>query len=104
MQNYYNNWSKVLKEQLSGININQKKKKKIQALNPYLDYLTDPGFQKVNRLFVLSFENSKDRTVHTKYYLPTVEDTMLWLMDKEHMITFEKLQLMKEMITLLVVY
>ena len=56
MQNYYNNWSKVLKEQLSGININQKKKKKIQMLNPYLDYLTDPGFQKVNRLFVLSFE------------------------------------------------
>ena len=38
-----------------------------------LDYLIDPGFQGVNRLFVSSFENSKDRTVHTKHYLPTAE-------------------------------
>ena len=45
----------------------------IQALNPYLDYLIDPSFQGVNRLFVLSLENTTDRTVHTKYYLPTVE-------------------------------
>ena len=41
--------------------------------NPYLDYLIDPSFQGVNRLFVLSIENTTDRTVHTKYYLPTVE-------------------------------
>ena len=103
MQNYYNNWSKVLKEQLSGININQKKKKKIQALNPYLDYLTDPGFQKVNRLFVLSFENSKDRTVHTKYYLPNVEIKDYNVMIDGQMIALEKFQLIEEMITLLVV-
>ena len=45
----------------------------IQAPNPYLDYLIDPSFQGVNRLFVLSFENQDDVTVHTKYYLPTVE-------------------------------
>ena len=45
----------------------------IQASNPYLDYLIDPSFQEVNRLFVLSFENSTDRTLHTKYYLPTAE-------------------------------
>ena len=44
----------------------------IQEPNPYLDYLIDPSFQGVNRLFVLSFENTKDRTVHTKYYLPIV--------------------------------
>ena len=42
-------------------------------LNPYLDYLIDPSFQGVNRLFALSFENITDRTVHAKYYLPTVE-------------------------------
>ena len=41
--------------------------------NPYLDYAIDPSFQGVNRLFILSFDNSTDRTVHTKYYLPTVE-------------------------------
>ena len=44
-----------------------------QAPNPYLDYLIDPGFQGVNRHFVLSFENTTDRTVHMKYYLPAVE-------------------------------
>ena len=32
--------------------------------NPYLDYLIEPSFQGVNRLFVLSFENATDRTVH----------------------------------------
>ena len=30
-------------------------------------------FQEVNRLFVFSFENTRDRTVHTKYYLQTVK-------------------------------
>ena len=44
-----------------------------QAQNRYLDYLIDPRFQGVNRLFVLSFENKTDREVHTRYYLPTVE-------------------------------
>ena len=37
----------------------------MQAPNPYLDYLIDPSFQGVNSLFVLSFENTADRTVHT---------------------------------------
>ena len=43
--------------------------KKIQ----YLDYLIDPSFQGVNRLFVLLFENNNDRTAHTAYFLRTVE-------------------------------
>ena len=30
-------------------------------------------FQRVNRLFVLSFEHNTDRTVHTKYYFRSVE-------------------------------
>ena len=45
----------------------------IQAPNPYLDHLIDSSFQGVNRIFVLSFENDTVRTVHTKYYFPTVE-------------------------------
>ena len=35
--------------------------------------MIDPSFQGVNRLFVLSFENKTDRTVHTLYYFPKVE-------------------------------
>ena len=41
--------------------------------NQYLDFLTDPSFQRVNRIFPLSFENDGDRVVHTKYYLAKVE-------------------------------
>ena len=43
------------------------------TLLPCLDYLIDPSFQEVNRLFLLSFENITDITVHTGYYLPKVE-------------------------------
>ena len=45
----------------------------VQAPNPYLDFLINPSFQGVNRLFVLSLENNEARTVDTKYYLPIVE-------------------------------
>ena len=38
-----------------------------EAQNSYFDYLIDPCFQGVNRLFVLSFENRTDRIVHTGY-------------------------------------
>ena len=44
-----------------------------QAENPYLDFLIDPSFQGVYRLFVLSFENKDDREVHIGYCLPKVE-------------------------------
>ena len=43
------------------------------AQNRYLNYLINPSFQGVNRLFVLSFENENDRTSHSAYYLPKVE-------------------------------
>ena len=33
--------------------------------NKYLDYLNDPSFQEVNRLFALSFEDRTNREVHT---------------------------------------
>ena len=41
--------------------------------NQYLDYLIDPSCQRVNKLFVLSFENVAQRTSYKRYYLPTVE-------------------------------
>ena len=43
------------------------------AQNRYLNYLINPSFQGVNRLFVLSFENENDRTSHSTYYLPEIE-------------------------------
>ena len=45
---------------------------KTVAQNRYLNYLINPSFQRVNRLFVLSFENENDRTSHSTYYLPKV--------------------------------
>ena len=44
-----------------------------QNKNNNLNYLTDPTFSNVNRLFVLSFENEDDRTSYYKYYVPNVE-------------------------------
>ena len=38
-----------------------------------LNYLIDPKFIKVNRLFVLSFKNEEDRTSFSKYYTPKAE-------------------------------
>ena len=38
-----------------------------------LNYLIDPTFSNVNRLFVLSFENEDDRTSYNKYYLLDIE-------------------------------
>ena len=41
--------------------------------NRYLNHLINPSFQGVNILFVLSFENGNDRTLHSTYYLPKTE-------------------------------
>ena len=43
------------------------------AQNRYLNYLINPSFQGLNRLFVLPFENENGRTSHSTYYLPKVE-------------------------------
>ena len=40
-----------------------------QTKNNNLDYLINPTFNKVNRLFVLSYENEEDRTSFTKYII-----------------------------------
>ena len=44
-----------------------------QTRNNNLNYLTDPTFTNVNRLFVLTFENETDRTSFSKYYVPKIE-------------------------------
>ena len=44
-----------------------------QNKNKNLNYLIDPTFSNVNRLFVLSFENEDDRTSYYKYYMPSIE-------------------------------
>ena len=41
--------------------------------NRYLDYLIEPCFQRVNRYFVLLFENKDDREVQTRYFLREIE-------------------------------
>ena len=44
-----------------------------QAKTNNLNYLIDQAFNKVNRLFVLPFENVDDRMSFSKYYTPSVE-------------------------------
>ena len=45
----------------------------VQERNQYLNYLIDPGFQGVNRAFVLWFENITAGTRYKRYYLPQIE-------------------------------
>ena len=44
-----------------------------QIKNNNFNYLIDPTFTKVNRLFVLSFENKNDRTSFSKYCVSNVQ-------------------------------
>ena len=55
------NWNKYLS------------KPELLAQNTNLNYLIEPSFQGVNRLFVLAFENDDNRTTRDAYYLPNVE-------------------------------
>ena len=70
--------AKLLKHLKSGfkrtINWNKYQAKvSTERVNQYLDYLIDPSFQGVNRLFVFPFEDGAQRTSYKRYYLPTVE-------------------------------
>ena len=49
------NWNKYLS------------KPELLAQNPNLNYLVEPSFQGVNKLFVLEFENDAQRTVNSGY-------------------------------------
>ena len=44
-----------------------------QTKTNLLNHLIDPTFSRVNRLFVLLFENEEDRTSFLKYFVPKVE-------------------------------
>ena len=44
-----------------------------QTTTNNLNFLIDPTFNNVNRLFVLAFSNEEDRRSFLKYYTPTVE-------------------------------
>ena len=44
-----------------------------QTKNSNLNYLIDPTFTNVNRLYVLSYKNEDDRSSFSKYYVPKVE-------------------------------
>ena len=44
-----------------------------QTKNNNLNYLIDPTFTNVNRLFVLSYKNEAERTSFSKYYVYYVE-------------------------------
>ena len=48
-------------------------KPELLARNQNLDHLIEPGFQGVNRLSVLAFENDEQRISKKIYYLPNVE-------------------------------
>ena len=66
------NNAKLLQQLKSGfkrkINWNKHKSKKSKEVkNWYLDKLISPSFQRVNRLFVLSFEKENGRLWHTGY-------------------------------------
>ena len=51
-----------------------------ERINRYLDFLIDPSFQLVNRLFVSPFENEAQRTSYKRYYLPTRETKNYYIM------------------------
>ena len=55
------NWNKYLS------------KPELLAQNPNLNYLVEPSFQGVYRLFILAFENEDQRTSARGYYLPNLE-------------------------------
>ena len=45
----------------------------IERKKRYLDFLNDPSFQGVNRLFALPFENEAQRKSYKRCYLPTTK-------------------------------
>ena len=45
----------------------------VELQNQYLDFLINPSFQGVNKLFVSSFEDNDRRRCCKKYYLPLAE-------------------------------
>ena len=66
--------TKLLQQLKSGFNWNKYlSKPESFRRNANLNYLVEPSFQGINRLFVLVFEGDTQRTSHSGYYLPNVE-------------------------------
>ena len=60
-----------------------------QTKNNNLNYLIDPTFTNVNRLFILSVENEDDRTSFSDYYVPKFEiKDFNVLIDGNHFLKF----------------
>ena len=110
--------SKLLEQLKSGfkrtINWNKYQEEvSTERVNQYLDYLIDPSFQGVNRLFVLPFENEAQRTSEKQYYIPIREIKNYNVMvdgqnvfDQSitnNLITYDNVRQVKEMILQLVV-
>ena len=64
--------AKLLKQLKSGF---KRTVKPMNVLNPYLDFLINPSFQGVNRLFVLSFNvlDNKNRQSRFYFYFRTAQ-------------------------------
>ena len=71
----------------------------MQVQNYYLDYVIDPNFQRINRLFLSFLADDTIRTVHTEYLLPKLEIKDYNIVDRPNVInqtvqnnirTFEK--------------
>ena len=67
--------AKLLEQLRSGfkrtINWNKHQTKiSAERIHQYLDFLIDPSFQGLSRLFVLSFDNETERTRYKRYYFP----------------------------------
>ena len=69
--------------------------------NQYLDFLVDPSFQGVNRIFVLPFANETQQTSYKQYYLPTREIRNYVMIDgqnffdqpiRNNLITYDNIQ------------
>ena len=81
-----------------------------------MNHLVELSFQEVNRLFVLAFKNDAQKTSNKRCYLPNVEikDYKVMIDGKnlfdqsvknyKNLKTLEKLLLVKDMITQLIVY
>ena len=48
-------------------------KPELLAQNVNLNHLIEPSFQRINRLFVLAFENDDHRISNKRYYTPNVD-------------------------------
>ena len=107
IQNYCNKFNYVLRQHQPKVTVERE--------NLGLDYLVYPSFWEINTLFVWMFESNDDRIENTRCFLPKVETKDCNIMIDEQnffvqpvkhdrMITFEKLRLVKVIITQLAAY